>query len=136
MRSTAMRDVEVGQDADLAFEVLVIGFTGLALDAQAFHQLPRCGGEHDDAAGLVLLLAHDLGANPHHEQPGFPYDQMWVMPFPRVVTVCGWRTWVYQPISIIDEQICFISSLCVEMMTAAPCWASSHSIRITTLALS
>ena len=83
MRSTAMRDVEVGQDADLAFEVLVIGFTGLALDAQAFHQLPRCGGEHDDAAGLVLLLAHDLGANPHHEQPGFPYDQMWVMPFPQ-----------------------------------------------------
>ncbi len=64
------------------------------------------------------------------------YGRMRVMPFPRVVTVCGWRTWVYQPISIIDEQICFISSLCVEMMTAAPCWASSHSIRITTLALS
>ena len=43
---------------------------------------------------------------------------------------------VYQSISIIDEQIFFISSLCVEMMTAEPCWASSHSIRITTLALS
>ena len=92
MRSTPCVDVGVGQGADLAFEVLVIGFTGLALDAQVSHQLPQCGGEHDDAAGLVLLLAHDLGANPHHEQPGFPYDQMWVMPFPRVVKVCGWRT--------------------------------------------
>ena len=70
MRSTAMQDVEVGQDADLAFEVLVIGFTRLPLDAQVFHQLPRCGGEHDDAAGVVLLLAHDLGAYPHREQPG------------------------------------------------------------------
>ncbi len=57
-------------------------------------------------------------------------------PFPGVVTVCGWRTWVYQPISMIDVQICFISSLCVEMMTVAPCWASSHSMRMTTLALS
>ncbi|MCT8157204.1 hypothetical protein L2P00_02515 [Bifidobacterium polysaccharolyticum] len=83
-------DVEVGQGADLAFEVLVIGFMGLPLGAQVFHQLPQCGD--DDAAGLVLLLAHDLGANPYHEQPGFPYDQMWVMHFPRVVTVCGWRT--------------------------------------------
>ena len=63
-------DVEVGQGADLAFEVLVIGFTGLALDAQVFHRLPQREGKHDDAAGLVLLLAHDLGAYPHHEQPG------------------------------------------------------------------
>ena len=83
MRSTPCVDVGVGQGADLAFEVLVIGFAGLPLGAQVFHQLPQCGGEHDDAAGLVLLLAHDLGANPHHEQPGFPYDQMWVMPFPQ-----------------------------------------------------
>ncbi|WP_181414840.1 hypothetical protein [Bifidobacterium asteroides] len=22
----------------------------------------------------------------------FPYGQMWVVPFPGVVTVCGWRT--------------------------------------------
>ena len=62
--------VEVGQGADLAFEILVIGFAGLPLDAQVLHQLPQCGGEHDDAAGVVLLLAHDLGAYPHHEQPG------------------------------------------------------------------
>lgn len=64
------------------------------------------------------------------------YGRMRVMPFPGVVTVCGWRTWVYQPISMIDEQIFFISSLCVEMMTAEPCWASSHSMCMTTLALS
>ena len=38
--------------------------------AQVFHQLSQYGGEHDDAPGVVLLLAHDLGAYPHHEQPG------------------------------------------------------------------
>ena len=61
MRSTPCVDVGVGQGADLAFEVLVIGFTGLALDAQALHQLPQREGKHDDAAGVVPLLGARLG---------------------------------------------------------------------------
>ena len=62
--------VEVGEGADLVAEVVVVCRPGLPVHPQIGHQPPQRGGEHDDAIGVVVLLAHHLGAYPHHEQPG------------------------------------------------------------------